>query len=516
MYVSQHPTIGGLVLSETFVELKNIGKSFDVVKVIEHIDFKIETGKIYALAGENGAGKSTLCNIISGSLEPSEGTIWYEGKDYDTFSITQAKEIGIKMVHQELQVLPLMTIAENVFIGEEVTSKGFVDKTAMNKRTKELLDMVGLKADPDTKVENIEIAGRQLVEIARALNHNAKLIILDEPTSSLTLNEISTFFEVVKKLRDQGVSFIFISHRMDEVFELSDEVLVLKDGCKVAQMKTSDTNQNELISLMVGRSYEDYYKRKRTHFGKVALNVEHLSSKRQGIYHDAYMPKDISFSLEAGEVLGLSGLVGSGRTELARLLFGELQKGSGDIFINGEHVQIKNSKDAIKNGMAWITENRKEEGLLLEASINENTALTTLHRNLSGIFINDKKQTEITDKYIDMLGIKATDRDQIVKRLSGGNQQKVVVGKWLATTPKILVMDEPTRGIDVGAKVQIYQLINELTSQGMAILLISSELPEIMGMSDRIIVMYEGKLTGELSRDEFSETKIMEHAVGKE
>ena len=502
-------------MRETIIELKNISKSFGDVRVIEGIDFKIETGKVYALAGENGAGKSTLCNIISGSLAPSGGSLYYQGKEYKEFSITQAKQIGIKMVHQELQVLPLMSIYENIFLGEETRKMGFVDKKSMKDRTRELLKMVGLSVSPETRVEELEIAGRQLVEIARALNHNARLIILDEPTSSLTSNEIEGFFNVVRNLRKQGVAFIFITHRMEEIFELADEILVLKDGQKVAQSEASEMTESRLIELMVGRSYSDYYKRKRTFFGKEVLRVEHLSSKKTGVYRNAYMPHDISFSLSEGEVLGISGLVGAGRTELVRTIFGELETGSGVVYVNDKKVHIKNSKQAIALGMAWITENRKEEGLILDASIETNIALTTLNRFLKGPFINDRYHIQDAEKYIDMLKVKTTGRNQIVKRLSGGNQQKIVVGKWLSTNPKILIMDEPTRGIDVGAKVQIYELINRLTAEGMAILLISSELPEVMGMSDRILVMYEGRITGEVKREEFSETAIMEYATGR-
>lgn len=502
-------------MRETIIELKNISKSFGDVRVIEGIDFKIETGKVYALAGENGAGKSTLCNIISGSLAPSGGSLCYQGKEYKEFSITQAKQIGIKMVHQELQVLPLMSIYENIFLGEETRKMGFVDKKSMKDRTRELLKMVGLSVSPETRVEELEIAGRQLVEIARALNHNARLIILDEPTSSLTSNEIEGFFNVVRNLRKQGVAFIFITHRMEEIFELADEILVLKDGQKVAQSEASEMTESRLIELMVGRSYSDYYKRKRTFFGKEVLRVEHLSSKKTGVYRNAYMPHDISFSLSEGEVLGISGLVGAGRTELVRTIFGELETGSGVVYVNDKKVHIKNSKQAIALGMAWITENRKEEGLILDASIETNIALTTLNRFLKGPFINDRYHIQDAEKYIDMLKVKTTGRNQIVKRLSGGNQQKIVVGKWLSTNPKILIMDEPTRGIDVGAKVQIYELINRLTAEGMAILLISSELPEVMGMSDRILVMYEGRITGEVKREEFSETAIMEYATGR-
>lgn len=502
-------------MNEVFLDLKNISKSFGNVKVIEGINITLRSGTVYALAGENGAGKSTLSNIISGALKPSGGTLVYHGVEYPSFDIAFAKKIGIKMVHQELQVLPLMTVAENIFIGEECQKGIFLDQASMRARAAELLQQVGLEIDPDMMLGDLEIAGRQLVEIARALNHEARLIILDEPTSSLTSKEIRKLFSAVKKLKAQGVSFLFISHRLEEVFELSDETIVLKDGNLVAQEKTALLDQSQLIRLMVGRSYSDYYNRKRTYFGEEALRVDNLSTKRKGVYHNAYMPQNISFSVHQGEVLGIAGLVGAGRTELLRAIYGLLETESGDIWVAGQKVHIHNSAAAIALGMAWVTENRKEEGLLLDATLRDNIALPTLKRHCRGLFINDKKHSSVSKGYIDRLHIKTTGIGQSVRRLSGGNQQKVVLGKWLSTQPKVLILDEPTRGIDVNAKAQIYALINELTAQGIAVLLISSELPEVIGISDRILVMYEGKITGELKREDFSETRIMEYATGR-
>jgi len=502
-------------MGNTIIKLDNIAKSFGSVRVIENISFSIEEGKIYALAGENGAGKSTLCNIISGSLKPDEGTLYYDGKNYDHFTIQQAKEIGIKMVHQELQILPLMNVEENIFIGEEMNSYGFTNKKKMRERTQELLDMVGLSATPTTKVMDIEIAGRQLLEIARAINHNARIIILDEPTSSLSQAEIEKFFEIIKKLKKEGVSFIFISHRLEEVFELSDKIIVLKDGNKVAELNTKETNEKEIIRLMVGREYSDFYKRERKHFGRVCLELKDLTGAKEGMLNNAYIPQNISLKLEAGEVLGIAGLVGAGRTELIRMIFGELPIGHGEIIVEGKNVKIKNSRDAIGYGMAWVTEDRKQEGLILKDDLNSNIGLPTVHKHCKHFLINDNSLKEMAKEYLEKLHVKTTGGTQKAKNLSGGNQQKVVLGKWLSTSPKILILDEPTRGIDVGAKAEIYKLINELTAEGMAILLISSELPEVMGMSDRLLVMYEGRITGELSRDEFSEEIIMQHATGR-
>lgn len=502
-------------MEETIIRLDNIAKSFGNVKVIQNISFSIEKGKVYALAGENGAGKSTLCNIISGGLKPDEGTLYYRGKSFDHFTIQQAKEIGIKMVHQELQILPLMNVEENIFIGEELTLRGFVNKKQMRKRTEELLKMVGLSADPTTKVSEIEIAGRQLLEIARAINHNARIIILDEPTSSLSRAEIKKFFQIIKKLKSEGVSFIFISHRLEEVFELADKIIVLKDGEKVAELDVDETNEKEIIPLMVGRQYSDFYKRERKYFGNVCFELQDITGMKEGMLNNAYIPQHISFKIEEGEVLGITGLVGAGRTELVRMIFGELPIGHGKVIVNGKNVTIKDSRDAIRIGMAWVTEDRKQEGLILEDTLISNISLPTVHKHTKGFLINDDSLKKMSQDYIEKLKVKTTGGMQKAKNLSGGNQQKVVLGKWLSTNPKLLILDEPTKGIDVGAKAELYKLINELTAQGMAILLISSELPEVMGMSDRLLVMYEGKITGQLSKEEFSEEVIMEHATGR-
>lgn len=383
----------------------------------------------------------------------------------------------------------------------------------MRKRTEELLKMVGLSADPTTKVSEIEIAGRQLLEIARAINHNARIIILDEPTSSLSRAEIKKFFQIIKKLKAEGVSFIFISHRLEEVFELADKIIVLKDGEKVAELDVDETNEKEIIRLMVGRQYSDFYKRERKYFGNVCFELQDITGMNEGMLSNAYIPQHISFKIEEGEVLGITGLVGAGRTELVRMIFGELPIGHGKVIVNGKNVTIKDSRDAIRIGMAWVTEDRKQEGLILEDTLISNISLPTVHKHTKGFLINDDSLKKMSQDYIEKLKVKTTGGMQKAKNLSGGNQQKVVLGKWLSTNPKLLILDEPTKGIDVGAKAELYKLINELTAQGMAILLISSELPEVMGMSDRLLVMYEGKI--QLSKEEFSEEVIMEHATGR-
>ena len=502
-------------VQDVLLELKDISKSFGEVSVLEGVDMFIKRGRIYALAGENGAGKSTLCNIISGSLSPSGGKLVFDGEEHNSFDIIQAKEkIGVRMVHQELHILPLMTISENIFIGDEIRQYGFVDKKAMNEKSAEVLEMVGLSLEPTTMVKDVEIAGRQLIEIARGINGKAQLIILDEPTSSLSSAENEKLFEIMNKLKNQGISFIFISHRLEEMLEIADEILVLKDGKKVQELDAKKTNQDEIIKHMVGRNYDDYYKRERTFKGKELFRVKNLSTAPVKQKNNAYLPQEVSFSLEEGEVLGIAGLVGAGRTELIRTIFGDLKIAAGEIIVDGKEVRIHDSSAALELGLAWVTEDRKQQGVVLSASIRDNMSLVVL-KNFAKILIDDKAVTSLAHEYIERLQIKATNSEQVVSSLSGGNQQKVVLGKWLAANPRILVLDEPTRGIDVGAKAEIYKLINQLTAKGIAVIMISSELPEIIGMSDRMLIMYEGKIQGELTRKDFSEESIMKYATGR-
>lgn len=353
-----------------------------------------------------------------------------------------------------------------------------------------------------------------MVEIARGINGNAKLIILDEPTSSLSQAENEKLFAIIRKLKAKGISFLFISHRLEEILEISDRVIVLKDGKKVAELDAKSTNPDEIIKNMVGRNYDDYYNRQRTFEGEEILRLEHITSEpvTQG---SAYTPTDISFSLHEGEVLGIAGLVGAGRTELIRTIFGDMKKLEGSIFIHGKEAVIHDSADALKLGMAWVTEDRKTQGVILRDTISMNMSLVVLRSMAKSFLIDDRKVRNLAQEYIEMLHIKTTGPDQRVMNLSGGNQQKVVLGKWLAAKPRILVLDEPTRGIDVGAKAEIYKLINQLTAEGIAVLMISSELPEVMGMSDRILVMYEGRITGELTREEYTEELVMQYATGR-
>lgn len=504
-------------MANTFLKLEGIAKDFSGVQVLKDINITIEPGKVYGIAGENGAGKSTLCNMIVGSLAPSSGRFITETGTFDHFSLLQAKRMGVRMVYQELQILPDMSVAENIFVGNEVANRGFINRREMFARTQELLKDVGLNIKPQTIVRNINIAARQLVEIARANSTGAKLIILDEPTSSLSESEAECLFNIIRRQKEQGTAFIFISHRIEELIEICDQIYVLKDGCMVTELDPKVCNENDVIRNMVGRSYEDFYNRERTFFGKEVLKVRRLTSvvEKKG-YSNAYPPKDVSFTLHEGEVLGVAGLVGAGRTEMVKLIFGADKKTQeSEICIDGKKVEIRDSQDAMKHGMIWVTEDRKNEGIILDFSIRENLVLPILKKLKRRIFIDRRKEEDIVDEYISTLKVKTTGPEQRLKFLSGGNQQKVVIAKWLAAHPRIMVLDEPTRGIDVGAKVEIYRLINELTAKGIAVLLISSELPEVMGMSDRIIVMHEGRITGELAREDFSEEQIMAYAIGR-
>lgn len=503
-------------MENAVLQIANISKSFATVTVLKDISLSIQKGHVVTLVGENGAGKSTLCKIIAGNLMPDTGTLTIGEHTYENLDINQAKKVGIRMVHQELMVLPKMTIQENLFVGNELNTGIFLDKTEMNRRAHELMELVGLNIDPGTKVSEIDIAARQLVEIARALSTDAKIIILDEPTSSLSDKEIDKLFAVVNQLKERGVTFIFVSHRMKEVLRISDEIFVLKDGEFVIELDAKKATEELIVKYMVGRNYDDYYHRERTFFGDEALRLENVSGIVDKESRGAYTPQGISFSLYEGEVLGIAGLVGAGRTELIRLIFGEDEKAPGGrVFLFGKEAHIRNSKDAMRQGLAWVTEDRKSEGLILKFPIADNIALPNLSRLTPKLFVNRKKERELCEKFVKSLHIRTTGIQQQVMYLSGGNQQKVVLAKWLATQPKILILDEPTRGIDVAAKAEIYKLINELSAQGIAILLISSETPEIMGMSDRILVMNEGMISGEFVREEFSEEGIISAAIGR-
>lgn len=498
------------------IKLKDINKSFSGVPVLSDIDITFEKGKIYGLVGENGAGKTTLSRIILGELSPDSGTIFLDGKNKESLSIKETRQAGIRMVHQELKIIPQLSITENVFIGDEILKGPFVDMRAMNAKTQELLDRVGLNLNPRTKVGILNIASRQLVEICHAINTEVRFLILDEPTSSLSKQEIEKLFNIMRDLRDQGITIIFITHRLQEIIRITQEVVVMKDGCITTVMSVKEATEEKIVKEMVGRNYEDYYNRVRNVHGDEVLRVENFTGIPSKKAKTAFNPISVSFKLHEGEVLGLAGLVGAGRTELVKMIYGEYEREkNGRIFINNQEASINNPSDALNYSMAWITEDRKKDGLILKFSIKDNIAIQNISQLMHGMFVDNNKECNLADEFISKLNIKTIGRSQKTVYLSGGNQQKVLLAKWLASNPTIIIMDEPTKGVDVGAKAEIYKIINDLTSSGIGILLISSEMPELIGMSDRIIVISEGKITGEFLREEFDEEAIMSCVSGK-
>lgn len=488
------------------VEMKDIYKSFGKNHVLQGVDFKLGENEIHALVGENGAGKSTLMNILSGVLEKDKGKILIDGKEVDIKDTNLAKDLGISFIHQELSDWPELTVMENIFMNNEIKKGSFLDIKTMREKTKELLKRFDLDVDPDTKVSNLSVGQRQMMEIAKANLNKVNILILDEPTSALTNNEIDKLFLLMKRLRDEGVSMIYISHRMEEIFALTQKITVMRDGKSVSILDTNSTNEAEVVSHMVGRDIGDFYPEMDAEITDVKIELKNFS-------RPPYF-KDINIYAKKGEVLGISGLMGAGRTEIMRALFGLDPKDSGEVFIDGKKVEINKPIDAIKNKIGFVTENRQEEGLVLDESIKENISLLNFNKFTPGMFIDKAKENLLSNKLVSDFKVKTTSSEAKVQDLSGGNQQKVVFAKWYAIDPEILILDEPTKGVDVGAKREIYDLINDLTHQGVAVILISSDLPELLSLSDRIYVIHEGEVQGELLREEASQEKIMTLATG--
>jgi len=497
-------TIGGYFLS-----LKKICKNFPGVKALDNMDLDIKPGEIHALVGENGAGKSTLIKILTGAYQYDEGEMYCQGNKVCFSNPKDAYTLGIACIYQELSLASNMTVTENIFLGRElrIPGVGLLDYRRMNKIAQQAIDDLGIEVDVRKLVESYSMGYRQMIEIARALVANAKLIIMDEPTSSLSAKEVKVLLEKIHKLKEKGIAVVYISHHLDEVMEVADRVTVLRDGCKIKVMDKQDTDKNNLIQLMVGRALAEKFPKVPAKQGNVALRVE-------GITIDGILD-NISFELRTGEVLGFSGLVGAGRTELARAIFGADKIDSGKIFINEQEVKISSPEDAIHHGMAFLTEDRKGQGLVLMHNIRFNASLSGLKRFCSfGHFINTKAMNAEVDGLIKELQLRPSNPLLTTRLLSGGNQQKVVIAKWLCSRSKIFIFDEPTRGIDVGAKVEVYKLINRLAAEGVAVIVISSELPEVMGISDRILVMHEGRIAAEFSHSEVTPSQIMRAATG--
>jgi len=496
-------------LAEPILQLQKITKRFPGVLALDEFSFEIYPNEIHALLGENGAGKSTLMKIISGVYHKDSGSILFHGKTASIQDPLSAQEQGITIIHQELNLFPQLTVAQNIFIGREPRGlfKGVLDEKQLNKDAEVILKSLKLNISPTEKVVNLTVAKQQMVEIAKALSFKAEVLIMDEPTSALTESEIVQLFRIIKNLRDSGVAIVYISHRLAELEELADRVTVMRDGKWVNTLMYKGTSTPELISMMVGRDIDKMFHKNESQIGEVLLEVRGLSRK-------GYL-KDINIAVRKGEILGISGLMGAGRSELAKAIFGADKIDSGELYIDGKKVSINSPVDAINLGIGYLTEDRKKNGLVLSHSVEANTILASLRKvtNYLGV-VDSGSCEEITQKQIDNLKIKTPSLEQKVINLSGGNQQKVIIAKWLCCESRLLIFDEPTRGIDVGAKVEVYDLMSQLSAKGVAIIMISSELPEILAMSDRILVMHEGRITGELSAQDASQEKIMSYATG--
>ena len=484
----------------SLIELKDIHKSFYGVEVLHGVNFVLKSGTVHALMGENGAGKSTLMKVIAGVHSADSGKVLMNDKEVDIPSPAKARELGIAMIHQELSSELEMSVAENIYLGREPGRFGMVDYHQLYKQTGELLESLGIHLNPKTKMKRLRVADQQMVEIAKAISQNAKVVIMDEPTSSITDKEVDSLFKMIEGLKKSGVGIIYISHKMDEIFRICDEMTILRDGTYINTFKASEVDENTLIRSMVGRDLDVQFPKEKIEIGEPILEVEHLSLK------DQY--EDISFKLHRGEILGFVGLVGAGRTELMHSIFGLSKPDSGKIILEGKEVHFKNPKEAIDHKIAYVTEDRKGEGLVLPMSVEKNITIASLKKFEKSGLLQNKEESNVVKEQIKALRIKVASSSVSVKSLSGGNQQKVVLAKWMISDPHVLIFDEPTRGIDVGAKAEIYKIMCEYAKKGNAIIMVSSEMPEAMGMSDRIIVLSNHKYSGELKREEFNQETI--------
>lgn len=489
------------------IEMRGIDKSFGSNQVLKQAGFTLESGEVHALMGENGAGKSTLMKILTGVYTKDAGTVLVDGKEVNYKNPQEAEKAGIVFIYQELNVMFDLTVEENLFMGKEIHGKfGICDKKAMQKKAQEALNILGVNISPKTVMAELSVGQQQMVEICKALMADAKVIIMDEPTAALTQSETVALFKVIESLRKKGVSMVYISHRMEEIFELCDRITVLRDGSYIGVKNIPETNMNEIVKMMIGREIGERYPSRNVKIGKEVLKVKELT--RKGTFHD------VNFSVRAGEVLGVSGLMGAGRTEIMQAIFGNLSYESGTIEIDGKEVKISNPRQAMEHGIGFITEDRKTEGLMLDKSIRENISLCNLRRISKSSVISREAEKNMVAEAIKDLHIKCFGSYHECNNLSGGNQQKVVLAKWILTNPKILILDEPTRGVDIGAKKEIYSIINKLAAQGVVIIMVSSELPEVLGMSDNIMVVREGEVRGIISYEEANQERVMTLATG--
>lgn len=488
-----------------FFEMRGISKSFPGVKALDDVGFSIAEGEIRALVGENGAGKSTLMKILNGNYKKDSGQILIDGKEVNITNPQVADAHGITIIFQELNLVDDLSITENIFAGRLSGKSGFVNWRKLHAKAKTLLERIGFDVAPTTLVGELTVAGKQMVEIAKALNRDSRIILMDEPSATLTKKELDALFEIIRDLKKSGIAVIYISHRMEEIFEICESVTVMRDGRIIGTRDVASVSSDELVEMMVGREIDSAYPRRNVEIGEEILRVEHLCRKDR--------KQDINFTLHKGEVLGIAGLVGAGRTEIMRAIFGVDYISKMTVYVDGQKVRIRTPAAAKKHGIAFLTEDRKQEGLTLDFTVKSNIVAANLKSICAGGITSNKKENAIADAYIDRTKIKTPHRNQKVGNLSGGNQQKVVVSKWLNSNPDILIMDEPTRGIDVGAKREIYEIINELAAQGKAIILISSELPEVLGMSDRVLVMKDDAIVAELTGDEINAVEVMRYAL---
>jgi inositol transport system ATP-binding protein len=500
-------TSGAVPASEYLLTVENVRKEFPGVLALDDVSFRLKRGTVHALMGENGAGKSTLMKILAGIYTPDNGEFRLKGQPIRLKSPLDALENGIAMIHQELNLMSFMTVAENIWIRREPKNAfGFIDHGAMQRMTADLFKRLNINIDPEIQVRDLSVANRQMVEIAKAVSYESDVLIMDEPTSALTEREVDHLFTIIRGLREQGIGIVYITHKMNELFEIADEVSVFRDGRYIGTHASADVTRDQIIHMMVGREITQMFPKEDVPIGDVVLSVKNLSLDR--VFHD------VSFDVRAGEILGIAGLVGSGRSNVAETIFGVTPASSGKIEIRGEKVNIDTPNTAIRHGMAFLTEDRKETGCLLILDVLENMQIAVLQdRFTKAGFVNERAVSAVCQDMSEKLRIKTPTLNERVENLSGGNQQKVLIGRWLLTKPKILILDEPTRGIDVGAKAEIHRLISQLVKEGVAVVMISSEMPEVLGMSDRIMVMHEGRITGFLDRAEANQVKVMELAA---
>jgi len=492
-------------MPESLLVMKNIHKRFPGVHALKGVDYELKRGEVHAIMGENGAGKSTLIKVLAGIYPSDGGEIYIDGKKVEIDGVPTSKDLGIAVIHQELVLAPYMTVAENIFLGREPMKGMFVDHRKMREDAQALLDSFDMKLDAEAVVKTTPIAQRQMVEIVKAISENSRILVMDEPTSSISDKEVDFLFNVMRTLKEKGVGIIYISHKMSELEQICDRVTVLRDGAYVGTENVRDTTKDKLIAMMVGRELTNYYTRDFLPPGDVLLSCKDIN--------DGKRVENASFELHSGEILGFAGLVGAGRSELMKCLFGLTKEYSGEIFISGKKVRIKSPIDAMDAGLALVPESRKDEAAYLVQSVRYNTTIEVLGEFIKGIFVDKAKEEAITNKYVDMMSTKTPSLEQTLVNLSGGNQQKVIIGRWLACHPRILIMDEPTRGVDVGAKSEIYHIMNDLVKGGIGIIMISSEMPEIINMADRVYVMNQGRIAGCLGRGEITQENIMKLAA---